>query len=64
MIKPLLFDSTHLIIILVIDAQHNTNFPFDFIISYILTFRNGTLWYKLNSCYSIIYKTRKSQLKF
>lgn len=31
MIKPLLFDSTHLIIILVIDAQHNTNFPFDFI---------------------------------
>lgn len=52
MIKPLLFDSTHLIIILVIDAQHNTNFPLDFIISYILTFRNGTLWYKLNLCYS------------
>lgn len=47
MIKPLLFDSTHLIIILVIDAQHNTNLPFDFIISYILTFRNGTLWYKV-----------------
>lgn len=54
MIKLLLFDSTHLIIILVIDAQHNTNFPFDFIISYILTCMNGTLWYKLNLCYSII----------
>lgn len=33
MIKPLLFDSSHLIIILVIDAQHNSNFPFDLIIS-------------------------------